>query len=128
MKNKRKLISLKEVLKNEMKDPEFAFYFEREKAIGDISRLVRQGRLKAALTQDELAQKAKTTQTVIARLESGMDKRTPSLDLLQRIAHALKAKLMVSFKFQNADERAIIRAHKALAGSVKMNLVEIASA
>lgn len=100
--SKAKRISLKKVLKKEFKDPEFRFYFERERAISQIARLVRNARLKAGLTQAELATKAKTSQTVIARLESGNDQRTPSLDLLERIACALKAKLMLSFESQRA--------------------------
>jgi len=102
MKTRPKKIMLKDVLKEELKDTEFHFYFEREKAISEIARLVRNARQKASMTQSELARKAKTSQTVIARLESGSDRRIPSLDLLERIATALKAKLMVSFEYRKA--------------------------
>jgi ribosome-binding protein aMBF1 (putative translation factor) len=101
MKAKSKRVALKEVLKRELKDPEFSFYFQREKAISEIARLVRDARLKAGLTQAQLAQKAQSSQVVIARLESGADQRTPSLDLLERIAGALKAKLLVRFDYKN---------------------------
>jgi len=101
MKTKSKRVALKEVLKRELKDPEFSFYFQREKAISEIARLVRDARLKAGLTQAQLAQKAQSSQVVIARLESGADRRTPSLDLLERIASALKAKLLVRFDYKN---------------------------
>ena len=100
MKAKNKRIALKDVLKRELKDPEFSFYFEREKSISEIARLVRDARLKAGLTQAELAKKAQSSQVVIARLESGMDQRVPSLDLLERIASALKAKLLVRFEYK----------------------------
>jgi len=101
MKAKSKRVALKEVLKRELKDPEFSFYFQREKAISEIAKLVRDARLKAGLTQAQLAQKAQSSQVVIARLESGADQRTPSLDLLERIASALKAKLLVRFDYRN---------------------------
>ena len=101
MKTKSKRVALKEVLKRELKDSEFSFYFQREKAISEIARLVRDARLKAGLTQAQLAQKAQSSQVVIARLESGADQRTPSLDLLERIASALKAKLLVRFDYKN---------------------------
>lgn len=101
MKTKSKRVALKEILKRELKDPEFSFYFQREKAISEIARLVRDARLKAGLTQAQLAQKAQSSQVVIARLESGADQRTPSLDLLERIASALKAKLLVRFDYKN---------------------------
>jgi ribosome-binding protein aMBF1 (putative translation factor) len=100
MKAKSKRIALKDVLRRELKDPEFGFYFRREKAVSEIARLVRDARLKAGLTQDQLAKKAQSSQVVIARLESGTDGRVPSLDLLERIANALKAKLLVRFEYK----------------------------
>jgi len=100
MKAKRKRLTLKEVLSRELKDPEFSFYFQREQAISEIARLVRDARLKAGLTQAQLAKKAQSSQVVIARLESGTDQRIPSLDLLERIASALKAKLLVRFEYK----------------------------
>jgi len=100
MKAGHKRIALKDVLKRELKDPEIGFYFEREKSISEIARLVRDARLKAGLTQVQLAKKALTSQAVIARLESGTDRRVPSLDLLERIAGALKAKLLLRFEYK----------------------------
>jgi len=100
MKVKNKRIALKDVLKRELKDPAFSFYFEREKSISEIARLVRDARLKAGLTQAQLAKKAQSSQVVTARLESGTDQRVPSLDLLERIASALKAKLLVRFEYK----------------------------
>lgn len=100
MKPKSKRIAFKDVLQRELKDPEFSFYFQREKAISEIARLVRDARLKAGLTQAQLAKKAQSSQVVIARLESGTDGRVPSLDLLERIANALRAKLLVRFEYK----------------------------
>jgi ribosome-binding protein aMBF1 (putative translation factor) len=100
MKAKNKRIALKAILKRELKDPEFSFYFEREKSISEIARLVRDARVKAGLTQAQLAKKAQSSQVVIARLESGTDQRVPSLDLLERIASALKAKLLIRFEYK----------------------------
>jgi ribosome-binding protein aMBF1 (putative translation factor) len=101
MKARRKRISLKNVLKRELKDPEFSFYYQREKAISEIAQLVRDARIRAGLTQAQLAEKAQSSQVVIARLESGNDERVPSLDLLERIARAFKAKLLVRFEYKN---------------------------
>lgn len=98
MKRRAKGIPLEKVLKRELKNPEFRFYFEHEKAIGQIAMLVRTARQRAGMTQAELAMLANTNQAVIARLESGSDKRIPSLDLLQRIARALQARLMISLE------------------------------
>jgi ribosome-binding protein aMBF1 (putative translation factor) len=101
MKAKRKRIALKDVLKRELKDPQFSFYYRREKANSEIAQLVRDARLRAGLTQAQLAKKAQSSQVVIARLESGTDDRVPSLDLLERIATALKARLLVRFEYKN---------------------------
>ena len=100
MKGKSKRIALKDALKRELKDPEFKFYYQREKAISEIAQMVRDGRLRAGLTQAQLAEKAQSSQVVIARMESGTDDRVPSLDLLDRIASALKAKLLVRFEYK----------------------------
>lgn len=100
MKAKRKRIALKDVLKRELRDPEFSFYYQREKAISEIAQLVRDARLRAGLTQAQLAEKSQSSQVVIARLESGTDDRVPSLDLLERIASALKARLLVRFEYK----------------------------
>lgn len=82
-----------------LRDPEIRMHYEEEKAKSRIAQAVRAARTRAGLTQVELAQKIKTTQSVIARLESGTDKRTPSLDLLARIASACNAELELGFKF-----------------------------
>ena len=58
MKTKSKRVALKEVLKRELKDPEFSFYFQREKAISEIARLVRDARLKAGPTSPEGAKQS----------------------------------------------------------------------
>lgn len=100
MKAKRKRIALKVVLKRELRNPEFSFYYQKEKAISEIAQLVRDARLRAGLTQAQLAEKAQSSQVVIARLESGSDDRVPSLDLLERIASALKARLLVRFEYK----------------------------
>ena len=78
----------------------FSYYYQREKTISEIAQLVRDGRTRAGLTQAQLAEKAQSSQVVIARLESASDDRVPSLDLLDRIASALKAKLLARFEYK----------------------------
>jgi Predicted transcriptional regulators len=102
MKKKAKRIRLSKVLAEELKDKEFKFYFEKEQAISQIAKLVKEARLRAGITQAQLADLIGTSQTVIGRLESGNDIRIPSLDLLQRIAQALHARLLVIFDFGKA--------------------------
>lgn len=99
MKRKSARLSLDKVLKEELKNSTFRFYFNQEQAVTNIARMIRQARTRAGLTQSELAERAQTTQSVIARIESGSDSRVPSLDLLQRIASALRARLLISFEY-----------------------------
>jgi predicted transcriptional regulator len=83
-----KTITLNEVLNKKCKNKKFAEYFRRELLINEIAKIVVHLRKHAHLTQQELADKAGTTQPVIARLESGADDRIPSLELLAKLAGA----------------------------------------
>ena len=49
----------------------------------------------AGITQAEVAERIGTTQSAIARLESGSGKHSPSLATLQKYAHALGCRLEV---------------------------------
>lgn len=82
-----------------LKDPEIRVHYETERAKTLIAEAVRNARIRAGLTQVQLAKIAKTTQAVISRIESGTDSRIPSLDLLSKIAGACRAKLSFSFSF-----------------------------
>ena len=63
-------------------DEEFAFLDEFLKA-----------RAAAGITQAEIAKRIGTTQSAIARLESGGGKHSPSLATLEKYAHALGCRL-----------------------------------
>ena len=94
-----KKITLNAVIREQQKkDTKFAEHYQRELLINEISKLIVKLRNMAHLTQAELADRAGTTQPVIARLESGTDTRIPSLALLARIAAASHAKLHISFE------------------------------
>jgi DNA-binding XRE family transcriptional regulator len=53
-------------------------------------------RVRAGLTQDQLARRLGTTQSSIARLEGG--RRMPNLKLLERLAEATGSVLVVRFE------------------------------
>jgi transcriptional regulator with XRE-family HTH domain len=65
-------------------DEEFAFLDE-----------VLRARARAGLTQAEVAKRVGTTQSAIARLESGAGKHSPSVATLQRYARALGFRLEI---------------------------------
>ncbi|MBE3584988.1 MAG: helix-turn-helix transcriptional regulator [Thermoanaerobacter sp.] len=86
--------------KNEqMEDPAFRqAYEELEPEYQLIRAIIKQRKLKG-MTQAELARRAGTRQSAIARLESGT--YNPSLRFLKKVAKALDAKIEVSLKCDN---------------------------
>jgi ribosome-binding protein aMBF1 (putative translation factor) len=79
------------VAEQRAKDPEFAAEWDKRQ----LARRIRELREGRHLTQGELAERAQTTQSAIARLESGTV--VHRLDLLQKIAVALGLRLSVDF-------------------------------
>lgn len=61
-----------------------------------LAHAVIDARLKAGLTQEQLAERMDTTQSVIARLESGRTR--PSTQTLERLALATGTRLKISFE------------------------------
>ena len=94
----KKPTTLKQAIKEELKDNEFKLLFEKETCIINIAKIITDLRQKSGLTQDALAKKCHTTQSVIARIESGNDTRIPSLELLNRIAISLGSHLSIVFE------------------------------
>lgn len=101
-KAKKTYAALREVFKEDFSDPEFMIHYEKERARSQLALAVAKARKGAGLTQAELAKKVDTTQSVIARLESGDDKRMPTLPLLARIAAATGKRLVVGFERRKA--------------------------
>ncbi len=93
-----KAISLKSVIKHNLKNRDFLELYQKEQLINNLAKMIRDIRKKTGMTQLEFAQEVQTTQPVIARLESGRDSRIPSLDLLMRIARASGTKLNIRFQ------------------------------
>lgn len=79
-----------------MQDAEYASKFEEQKEEFNVARELIRARMQAGLTQQEVAQRMGTTQSVIARMESG--KPLPSLRSLRRYAQATGNKIKISFE------------------------------
>ena len=78
------------------RDPKYLKAFDDlEPEFALASALIR-ARAKAGLTQQQLARRMKTTQAVVARLESGRIK--PSTRTLERYAAATGMQLRISFE------------------------------
>ena len=76
-------------------DPEYCKAYDGLGPEFEISRSLIEARTRAKLTQAELAQRMNTTQSVVARLESGRTR--PSTRTLQKIARATRTRLRISF-------------------------------
>lgn len=76
------------------KDPAFAIAFDKVR----LARRLRRLREERGVTQVDLARKLKTSQSAIARFEGG--EHVPSLELIQRVAHALGVRMRLEL-----DER-----------------------
>ena len=87
------------------KSRQMADLIEQEQANLDVAREIYELRIKAKLSQAELARKVGTTQSVISRLEDA-DYDGHSLQMLRRIASALEKRveirLLPSPKLQHA--------------------------
>jgi ribosome-binding protein aMBF1 (putative translation factor) len=73
-------------------DPKLREMIAEETINGQVARMIYEARTKAGLTQQQLAERVGTKQSVIARLEDA-DYEGHSLSMLQRIASALHHKL-----------------------------------
>lgn len=79
-----------------MKDEEYRQAHEELEPEYALARAVIAARVNAGLTQEQLAQRMNTTQSVIARLESGRTR--PSTQTLERLAAATGTRLKISFE------------------------------
>ena len=94
-----KLNKIKTYADKLLEDGKFKKDFEQEYKNLIISERIAQLRLKASLTQEQLAQRISTTKSAISRYESNGYKGY-SVSLLQKIAWACGADLRVSFVFK----------------------------
>lgn len=76
-------------------DPKRIAALEREHQKAEVAQMIYDLRTEAGLSQQQLAKRVGTTQSVISRLEDA-DYRGHSLNMLSRIAEALNRKLMIT--------------------------------
>lgn len=78
-----------------LKNPKFRRALEESRLEYEIARAIIKARIKHQLTQKQLAQKLKTKQSVISRVESAQT--MPTVSFLQRLAQVLGGEVRVSF-------------------------------
>lgn len=92
---KRKHLDFKVWEKEILKDPEVKAEYDRLQPEFAVINAIIQARRQKGITQEVLAKKLGTKQSVISRLESG--KANPSLAFLKRLAQALSSHLEIRF-------------------------------
>ena len=86
---------LQELTNELMQDPEFKKEYEALQPEMDITRAILDARIRAGMTQIELAEKSGISQADISRLEKGT--RNPSIALLKRLAEAMDSTLKIDW-------------------------------
>lgn len=98
---KRQTKPAEDVVAKLLEDPKVRVYYEEERIRTRIAMAIKSLRKKFSLTQKELAEKIGSSQSMVARLESGEDSRVPSLPVLAKIASAFDGKLSINFDFDS---------------------------
>ena len=92
------LKTFEETLADQMKNPEFQEGFLQAKEELEEFARIREVRRASGLSQEVIAQRMGTSQSAVARIESGLSRgRWPSMSSLERYARALGKKLEVRF-------------------------------
>jgi transcriptional regulator with XRE-family HTH domain len=83
-----------------MKDPKYRREYQALEEEFSLTAAMIEARSRAGMTQEQLARRMKTTQAVVARLESGGSR--PSTRTLERYARATGNRLRISFEPEGA--------------------------
>ena len=89
-------IPVKKIKKRWMKEPGFKEGYDALEEEFSLASMLIEARTRARLSQAELAKRMGTSQSTIARLESGTAK--PSLSTLERFAQATGSRVRVSIE------------------------------
>ncbi|MCR4418614.1 MAG: helix-turn-helix transcriptional regulator [Clostridia bacterium] len=90
------MLDYRDALREELKDPHFKAAWDEFDLEYQVAGLLVKLRAEAGLSQEELARRIGTTQSAIARMESG--KVVPRLESLAKIAQACGKRLELSFR------------------------------
>lgn len=96
----------KDIRRHLMQDPKVAEAQQRLQPKLDLGRQILDLRLAHGWTQKELAQRIGTKQANISRLENGQ--LNPSVDMLQKVADALGAELIVTLELDGQRRQASV--------------------
>ena len=89
-------------LKKKLQDPELRAEYERLAAFEEIARIVIRQRADRQWTQQELADRMRTTASAVSRLEAGQHETTPAT--MRKLASAFGGRALTGFDFGTAEE------------------------
>jgi len=92
---KRKHLDFQVWFDEQMKNPDFKIGYDKVRQENEPLRAILRARVEKGMTQAQIAKKMGTTQSSIARVESG--KSHPTIPFMQRLADALDMKLEIRF-------------------------------
>jgi transcriptional regulator with XRE-family HTH domain len=90
------MTKVKDLHRGWIKDPRYRAEYDALEPEFQLARALVAARARAGLTQTELARRMKTSQSYVARIESG--KVRPSTAALERFARATGSRLRISFE------------------------------
>lgn len=92
---KKKHLDFDKFLEESLRDPAIKAEYDRLQPEFAVIRAIIKARIKKGVTQEYLAKKIGTKQSVISRLESG--RANPSVAFLKKLAQALNSNLQIKF-------------------------------
>lgn len=87
---------VKDLHRRWLKNPKYKAEYTALEDEFQLVRILVEARMRAGLSQTELAKRMKTSQSYVARIESGQVK--PSTGALERLAKATGSRLKISFE------------------------------
>ena len=90
------MTKVKDLHRGWMTDPKYKAEYDALDEQFELAGTLIQARTRAGLSQTQLARRMKTSQSYVARIESGQVK--PSADALERFARATGFRLKISFE------------------------------
>jgi transcriptional regulator with XRE-family HTH domain len=98
------MTKIKDLHKTWLRDPDYQREFDALEEEFALASALIAARSRAGLTQEELAEKMETSQSAIARMESG--RTIPSGSTLKRFARATGTRLRITFEPAKVAKRA----------------------
>lgn len=91
---KKRTLDVENWIREKLKDPKFKAEYDKLEAEFALAHELIGARVKAKLTQEEVARRMGTSQSAVARMESG--RRLPSTSSLQKYAKAVGRELKIA--------------------------------